>query len=93
MSVAIVIAYYPTLNLELAMGGAALVMLLGAWLCWGAPRYRMSIEERLKDGKMTEAMWKDTITTLVESGQIDKPLDAKEGLLWTNELIGNPTLP
>ncbi len=54
MSVAMIIAYYPTLEHELAMGGSALVMLIGAWLCWGAPRYRMSLEERVKDGKMTD---------------------------------------
>ena len=47
-------AFHPTLNQELAMGGAATVMLIGAWLCWGAPRYRMTLEERVKDGKMTD---------------------------------------
>ena len=56
MSVAMVFPYHPTLKQELALGGAALVMLMGAWLCWGAPRYRMSIEERVKDGKMTDAL-------------------------------------
>ena len=56
MTVAMVIAFQPTLDQELAMGGAALVMIIGAWLCWGAPRYRMSIEERVKDGKMTDEL-------------------------------------
>jgi hypothetical protein len=38
---------------ELMVGGATLVILLGMWLCWGASNYRMSIEEKVKDGKMT----------------------------------------
>ena len=54
MSMAMAIAYHPTLKQELAMGGAAVVMLIGAWLCWGAPRYRMMIEERVKDGKLAD---------------------------------------
>lgn len=33
---------------------AATVMMIGMRLCWRAPRYRMSIEERAKDGKLTE---------------------------------------
>ena len=46
-----------------------------------------------KDGKMTQAMWEATNTVLVESGQIAKPVDTKEGVLWTNEYIGNATVP
>ena len=30
------------------------VTILGTRLCWGAPRYRMSVEEHAKDGKLTE---------------------------------------
>ncbi len=45
------------------------------------------------DGKMTEAMWKETNSVLLESGQIQSPLDTKEGVMWTNEYIGNPALP
>ena len=50
---AAVIALAPATVQELTLGGATLVILLGMWLCWGAPRYRMSIEESMKDGKMT----------------------------------------
>ncbi len=39
---------------EIAAAGAVVVTLAGVWLCWGAPRYRMSIEERAKDGLYTE---------------------------------------
>ncbi len=46
----------------------------------------------IKDGKMTEDMWKTTNTVLVESGLIDKPLDLKEGGFWTNEYIGDAGL-
>lgn len=38
---------------ELMLGGATVVILLGMWLCWGAPNYRMSLEEQVKDGKMS----------------------------------------
>lgn len=43
-----------TLLQELAMAAAAVVTLWGAWLCWTAPRHRMSVEERAKDGHITE---------------------------------------
>ncbi len=46
-----------------------------------------------KDGKMTKEMWDSTNQVLVESGQIDKPLDTKEGGFWTNEYIGNANVP
>jgi hypothetical protein len=29
---------------------AVIITLIGMWLCWGATEYRMSIEERAKDG-------------------------------------------
>jgi hypothetical protein len=44
----------PTLAQELAMAAAAVVTLWGAWLCWTAPRHRMSVEEHAKDGHLTE---------------------------------------
>lgn len=47
----------------------------------------------IKDGKMTEAQWKDTNTVLLESGLIDKALDIKEGVVWTNEYIGDASIP
>lgn len=49
----IAIALQPAVLQELMVGAATLVVLLGVWLCWGAPRYRMSIEESVKDGKLT----------------------------------------
>ena len=70
MAVAMVIAYHPTLKQELAMGGAALVMIIGAWLCWGAPRYRMSIEERVKDGKMPDDLARRRIMQSQWSGPV-----------------------
>jgi hypothetical protein len=33
---------------------AAIVILTGTRLCWTAPRHRMSMEERAKDGVITE---------------------------------------
>lgn len=39
---------------EIVVGCAVVITLLGMRLCWRAPRYRMSIEERAKDGAMTE---------------------------------------
>jgi hypothetical protein len=44
----------PTLAQELAMAAAAVLALWGAWLCWTAPRHRMSVEEHAKDGHLTE---------------------------------------
>jgi ABC-type nickel/cobalt efflux system permease component RcnA len=47
------LALEPAVTQELSLGGATLITLLGVWLCWGAPRYRMSIEELVKDGKLS----------------------------------------
>jgi hypothetical protein len=44
----------PAVLQEVALAIAALVTLLGAWLCWTAPRHRMSVEERAKDGLISE---------------------------------------
>ncbi len=46
-----------------------------------------------KDGKMTPDMWNATNQVLVESGLIEQPLDTKEGGFWTNEYIGNASVP
>jgi NitT/TauT family transport system substrate-binding protein len=40
-----------------------------------------------KNGKMNPAGWKNVSDVLVTSGSIKKPLDAKEGNLWTNSYI------
>ncbi len=46
-----------------------------------------------KDGKMTEAEWKATNNVLVESGLIKEPIDTREGVIWTNEYIGDARVP
>ena len=38
---------------EVGIAAAALLTLFGVRLCWHAPRQRMSIEERAKDGKIS----------------------------------------
>jgi NitT/TauT family transport system substrate-binding protein len=40
-----------------------------------------------KNGKMNATGWKDVSDVLVTAGSIKKPLDAKEGNLWTNSYI------
>ena len=39
---------------EIGIGMATIITLVGVRLCWAAPHDRMSIEERAKDGKLTE---------------------------------------
>ena len=39
---------------EAGIGAAILLTLTGMMLHWHLPRHRMSMEERMKDGKMTE---------------------------------------
>lgn len=46
-----------------------------------------------KDGKMTEADWKATNNVLLESGLIKEPIDTREGVIWTNEYIGDARVP
>ena len=41
-------------GMEIAAWAAVAIALIGVRLCWSAPRYRMSIEERAKDGLITE---------------------------------------
>ena len=38
---------------EAMLAIAAVITLIGTVLCWSAPRHRMSMEERAKDGRMT----------------------------------------
>lgn len=45
---------HPTLRQDAFLVAGVVVTILGTWLCWGTHRYRMSIEERAKDGKLTE---------------------------------------
>lgn len=42
-------------SVEVGLTLGALVTLVGVWLQWQLPRRRMSAEEALKDGKLTEA--------------------------------------
>lgn len=51
--VATILAFQLTLSQEMSLVGAGVVTLIGAWLCWTSPRYRMEVEEHVKDGKMT----------------------------------------
>lgn len=39
---------------EIIVGCAVVMTLAGVQLCWAAPRYRMSMEERAKDGALTQ---------------------------------------
>lgn len=39
---------------EAMLTAAALITLAGTALCWTAPNHRMSMEERAKDGKLSE---------------------------------------
>lgn len=41
-------------SVELGLALGALVTLAGVWLQWQLPRRRMSAEEALKDGKLSE---------------------------------------
>ncbi len=43
-----------TFTQDLILVVGVVVTILGTRLCWNVPRYRMSIEERTKDGKLTE---------------------------------------
>lgn len=54
LSPVVVVALSSLVWKEIVVGCAVVITLLGMRLCWGAPRYRMSIEERAKDGALTE---------------------------------------
>lgn len=53
---------------ELAAYAAVVITLLGVRLCWRAPRYRMSMEERAKDGRLTEDEARRRITFIAWLG-------------------------
>jgi hypothetical protein len=56
-------AWFPlTPQGELAILVAAVVTLCGVWICWQAPYYRMQVEERAKDGKLTEEQARRRVT-------------------------------
>jgi len=55
--------------------------------------FRETILPQIKpDGKMDAAMWQNTSSVLLESGQIDKALDTAEGKIWTSEYIGDASV-
>lgn len=43
-----------TITQDVILIAGLVVTVFGTHLCWNVPRYRMSIEERTKDGKLTE---------------------------------------
>jgi hypothetical protein len=63
-------AAFPYLDIsdEIVLGLAALVTLLGIWLCWLASEHRMSIEEDAKDGNLTDEEARRRINQLSWSG-------------------------
>ena len=70
-------SFNPAAFEELLLLVAAAIMIIGMRLCWTAPRQRMSIEERAKDGKLSQdearrkiwvAGWRGPVVTLVGVG-------------------------
>lgn len=59
---------HPTFTQEAMIIVATVITLVGTRLSWGASRYRMSIEERAKDGKLTEDQARRRIRTMDVSG-------------------------
>ncbi|MES2691976.1 MAG: hypothetical protein V4773_00795 [Verrucomicrobiota bacterium] len=45
---------HATFTQEVILVIGVVITLLGTKFCWSAPRYRMSMEEHAKDGKITE---------------------------------------
>lgn len=43
-----------------------------------------------RDARFTEEMWKNAIRFNLEAGKIPKPLDTREGVLWTNAYNPGP---
>lgn len=52
----------------LTFGGGAILMLLGLYLRWRLPEYRMLAEERTKEGRLTEEQARFRIQILRFSG-------------------------
>jgi hypothetical protein len=48
-----VVALQLPVTQEVGLIAAAMVTVLGMWLCWEAPRSRMTLEERVKDGRIS----------------------------------------
>lgn len=58
----------PTFTQEAIIVVATVITLVGTRLSWGAPRYRMSMEERAKDGKLTAEQARRRIRTMDLTG-------------------------
>jgi hypothetical protein len=67
-----------TLNQDLLLGASALVTVCGMWICWGTPRYRMLLEERVKDGRISaeQARWR------INQSQWVGPVVTTLGVCW-----------
>lgn len=55
---------------EWMLGIAAVITIVGTALCWHAPHHRMSMEERAKDGRVTEEEARRRILIMRWSGPI-----------------------
>lgn len=80
---AVVFAWQPSMVQDLLLGGATLVTLVGMWLCWGAPRYRMSLEERVKDGKISA----ETARWRINQSQWLGPVVTTLGVCWLTYVV------
>ena len=69
-----VIAWESAAAHDASLGFAAVVTLLGMWLCWRAADVRMALEERVKDGdlsaddasrKIRRSMWIGPAVTII----------------------------
>ena len=66
-----VLAFGPTASAERAMLAVAVILTLaGMYLNWNAPRLQMSIEERAKDGRISETSARRRIQMYLWSGPI-----------------------
>ena len=63
-------ALAPSVRQEICLLFAAGVTLLGAWMCWHAPRQQMSIEENTKDGRITAEQARQRIRLVGIAGPI-----------------------
>lgn len=53
---------------DLAACSATAMTLVGVWICWQSPRYRMSVEEHTKDGHLTEADGRRKLRLMAAAG-------------------------
>jgi hypothetical protein len=72
-----------TSSQDLLLGASTLVTVIGMWICWGAPRYRMLLEERVKDGKISaeRARWR------IKHSQWVGPVVTTLGVGWLTYIV------